>query len=280
MWWTDMAYKRILTVQDISCVGQCSMTVAMPVISACGHEVCILPSAMLSTHTGGFKEPVIANLTDRMEAIREHWLREGITFDVIYTGYLGSVQAIREVKMILDSLLCPGGRVIVDPAMADHGKLYKGFDADYAAAMKSLCARADVVLPNITEAAMMAGMDYRHHYDIGYIQELLNRQPGKQVLLTGVGFEEGLTGFALRAGEETRFFHHQRLERNYHGTGDLFAAAFVGAVASGFDAFRAGKAASQFVLKSIELTAEAPAHWYGVKFEPALADLIQMLKLK
>lgn len=254
------------------------MTVAMPVISACGHEVCILPSAVLSTHTGGFKEPAITNLTDRMKDIREHWLREGIAFDLIYTGYLGSVQAIREVEQILDSLLAPGGKVIVDPAMADHGKLYKGFDANYASGMQELCSRADYVLPNITEAAMMAGADYRSQYDRRYIQQLLERQPGKEVLLTGVGFEEGLTGFALRTGEEILFSHHRRLEKNYHGTGDLFASAFVGALASGFDAFRSGQVASEFVLKSIQYTAEAPAHWYGVKFEPALADLIQMLK--
>lgn len=273
-----MAYRRILTIQDISCLGQCSMTVAHPVLSACGHEVCILPSAMLSTHTGGFREPAIVDLTDRMAAIREHWAREMIVFDIIYTGYLGSVRAIREVEMILDTLLAPGGKVIVDPAMADHGKLYKGFDTAYAAAMKNLCARADVVLPNITEASMMAGLDFRQEYDRSYIQMLLEHLPGKQVLLTGVGFEPQQTGFALRSDGEILYSHHQRLEKNYHGTGDLFAAAFVGALASDFSLLEAGKIASSFVLKSIQNTAEAPAHWYGVKFEPALADLIQMLR--
>jgi len=275
-----MAYRRILTVQDISCVGQCSMTVALPVLSACGHEVCILPSALLSTHTGGFKEPAIADLTGRMAAIREHWQREGIDFDIIYTGYLGSIQAIREVEMILDTLLAPGGTVVVDPAMADHGKLYKGFDDEYAQAMKKLCARADVMLPNITEAAMMAGMDFRQEYDDGYIRQLLDRQSGGQVLLTGVGFKEGQTGFALRSGDAVQFFHHQRLEKSYHGTGDLFASAFVGALASGFDTFEAGKTASEFTLKSIQNTAAAPAHWYGVKFEPALGELIAKLNMK
>lgn len=275
-----MGYKRILTVQDISCVGQCSMTVALPILSACGHEVCILPSALLSSHTGGFKEPAITDLTEPMAAIREHWQREGIDFNIIYTGYLGSVQAIREVEKILDTLLAPGGTVIVDPAMADHGKLYKGFDEAYAAAMQALCARADVILPNITEAAMMAGLDFRHDYDRDYIHRLLEQQPGRNVLLTGVGFEPGQTGFALRAEGEIRFYHHQRFEKSYHGTGDLFASAFVGALASGFDAFEAGKVASAFTLKSIQNTAEAPAHWYGVKFEPALADLIEMLSKK
>ena len=259
-------------------MGQCSMTVALPVLSACGHEVCILPSAVLSTHTGGFQNPAVANLTGNMAEIREHWAREGITFDFIYTGYLGSIEAIREVEVILDTLLAPDGMVIVDPAMADHGKLYRGFGADYAAAMKELCSRADLILPNITEAAMFADVNFREQYDREYILQLLQQQPSKQVLLTGVGFDDHETGFSLYNGVETRIYHHPRLAKSYHGTGDLFASAFVGALASGVEAFEAGKIASAFVLRSIQNTADAPAHWYGVKFEPALADLIQMLK--
>ena len=254
------------------------MTVALPILSVCGHEVCILPSALLSSHTGGFQNPAITNLTDRMPEIREHWIREGICFDYIYTGYLGSIRAIREVEKILDTLLAPDGMVIVDPAMADHGKLYRGFDDDYAAAMKELCKRADVILPNITEAVMMADMDWQEHYDRNGIQQLLELQPCGNVLMTGVGFEPEKTGFALRWDNEVRYFHHPRLERSFHGTGDLFASAFVGAMASGRDAFEAGKTASAFVLKSIQNTIEEPAHWYGVKFEPVLADLIEMLK--
>lgn len=273
-----MAYKRILTVQDISCVGQCSTTVAMPVLSACGHEVCILPSALLSSHTGGFKEPAITDLTAAMGPIRAHWLREGITFDIIYTGYLGSIRAIREVEAVVDSLLTPGGMFIVDPAMADHGKLYRGFDETYAEAMKNLCARADLILPNLTEAAMMAGTEFCQTYDVNGIRSLLTQQPCKRVLLTGVGFAPEQTGFALRQDGEVQFYHHPRLDKNYHGTGDLFASAFVGALASGKDAFAAGQIASSFTLRSIRNTADGPAHWYGVKFEPALADLIEMLK--
>ena len=272
-----MAYKRILTVQDISCVGQCSMTVAMPVMSACGHEVCILPSALLSSHTGGFKEPAVTDLTNRMAAIREHWVREKIDFDFIYTGYLGSIQAIQEVEMILDTLLAPGGMIVVDPAMADHGKLYRGFDEKYAAAMKELCKRADVVLPNITEAAMMAGMEFRQEYDRSYICQLLEQQPGKQVLLTGVGFAPESTGFALRMEAGIRFAHHQRLERNYHGTGDLFASAFVGAKLRGKTAFEAAKIAADYVVECILESKNDPDHTYGARFEPVLGKLIQML---
>ena len=273
-----MAYSRILTIQDISCVGQCSMTVALPVLSACGHEVCILPAAVLSTHTGGFRDPVVQNLTENMAAIRDHWLREGIFFDFIYTGYLGSIQAVEETIGIIDMLLATGGRVIVDPAMADHGKLYSGLGEAYAEAMKALCARADIVLPNITEAAMMTGMEFRQELDEDYVRQLLRSMEAENVLLTGVGFAADETGFALKTGEEIVTSHHTRLDRNYHGTGDLFASAFVGSLASGKDAYDAARIAAAFTLKSIRNTYEQPAHWYGVKFETALPDLIEMLR--
>lgn len=273
-----MAYKRILTIQDISCAGQCSMTVALPVLSACGHEVCILPSAILSTHTGGFKNPVVKNLTDNMTAIREHWRREKIAFDIIYTGYLGSVAAIEETMAVIDTLLVPGGLVVVDPAMADHGKLYKGLDNDYAAAMNCLCKKSHIILPNITEAAMITGATYRETLDEAYVREILMGMPDKTVLLTGVGFAADETGFALKTGEKIHFSHHRRIDRNFHGTGDLFAAAFVGAVASGKTELEAAEIASSFTLESICNTYEQPAHWYGVKFEPALLNLIHMMK--
>ena len=179
-----MPYRRILTIQDISCVGQCSMTVALPILSACGHETCILPAAVLSTHTGGFGKPVITNLTSGMDAIWRHWHRQGITFDAIYTGYLGSVEAVRIVSELTEGLLAPEGMLIVDPAMADHGKLYSGLDAAYADAMQSLCLHADVMLPNITEAAMMTGMPYSDSPDETYVLNLLERLDGKDVVLT------------------------------------------------------------------------------------------------
>lgn len=272
-----MAYKRILTIQDISCVGQCSMTVALPVLSACGHEVCILPSAVLSTHTGGFQKPVVQDLTGQMAQIREHWHRENIIFDVIYTGYLGSVQAIKEAEILIDTMLAPGGLVIIDPAMADHGKLYRGFDAAYANAMKDLCIRADIMLPNITEAAMMTGIPYREELDEDYVTELVEALPGKNVLLTGVGFLPDQTGFALRVDGQTVYHHHPRVEKSYHGTGDLFAAAFVGSIASGKTAAEAGRIASEFTLRAIQNTFKNPVHWYGVKFETALPYLIEIL---
>ena len=273
-----MAYRRILTIQDISCVGQCSMTVALPILSACGHEVCILPAAVLSTHTGGFTNPAVTNLTGSMDAIWRHWQREGVTFDAIYTGYLGSLDAVRIASEIMDALLAPDGIIIVDPAMADHGKLYKGLSEEYASAMINLCMRADIVLPNVTEAAMMAGMPFRDHPDESYIAALLENLGERDVVLTGGCSEPGKTGAVIRSDGEVSCYFHERVDRNFHGTGDIFASAFTGALMQEKSPSDAARIAADFTHKCILNTVENPAHGYGVKFETALIDLIKMLQ--
>ena len=273
-----MAYRRILTIQDISCVGQCSMTVALPILSACGHETCILPAAVLSTHTGGFGKPAVTNLTDSMDAIWRHWQREGIRFDAIYTGYLGSIEAIETASQIMDALLAPDGKIIVDPAMADHGRLYSGFDSAYAGAMKALCMRADVMIPNITEAAMMTGMAFADSIDEAYVRSLLEQLDGKDVVLTGVGFNPEQTGAAIRKNGEISFHLHQKVGASYSGTGDIFASAFTGAYMQDKSLEQAVQIASSYTLACILHTFNQPAHWYGVKFETALPELIEMLK--
>lgn len=272
-----MSYRRILTIQDISCIGQCSMTVALPILSACGHETCILPPALLSTHTGGFGKPAVCHLTDAMGEIRRHWQEQKMTFDLISTGYLGSEKAVGETMGILDSMLQPGGRVIVDPAMADHGKLYSGLDEAYAEAMKALCARADVMLPNITEAAMMTWSEYLEDYGEDYIRALLEKLPGRDVVLTGVSLEPGKTGCAIKTGDEITFFQHEKIAKSYHGTGDIFAAALTGALAGDFDLKEAARIAAEFTCRCIRNTHDNPAHWYGVKFETALPYLWSLL---
>ena len=150
-----MPYKKILTIQDISCVGQCSLTVALPILSACGMENCILPSAVLSTHTAGFSGFTVRDLTEDIPGIAAHWRKEGIAFDAIYTGYLGSTKQIEYIEDFFKTVAAPGCVKIVDPAMADHGKLYAGFDMAYAMAMAKLCKKADVILPNLTESCLM-----------------------------------------------------------------------------------------------------------------------------
>lgn len=272
-----MEYKRILTIQDISCVGQCSMTVALPILSACGHETCILPSMVLSTHTGGFAKPAVRDLTELLPSFAAHWQSAGITFDAIYTGYLGSREAIACASEIMDTMLAPGGKRIVDPAMADHGRLYSGFDEAYAQDMTALCRRSDVMLPNITEAAMMTGLPYREDYDESYIQELLAALEGRDVVLTGVGYHPGETGAAIRCGGETSRYCHSRVGRNYHGTGDIFAACFTGAWMRGDSLRRSVEIAADVTMRCIENTFRDPAHWYGVKFETSLPYLIERL---
>ena len=273
-----MHYRRILTVQDISCLGQCSMTVALPILSACGQETVILPSAVLSSHTGGFGKPHVRDLTGDLPAILDHWRSNEITFDTICSGYLGSIHEIDLMGEIFRGFTAPGGKRVVDPAMADHGKLYSGFNGEYAEAMKGLCAKAEVIIPNITEAAMMAGLPYREEYDESYIRALVEGLDAHCVILTGVSFDPAQTGVAVAVNGEIRYHSHRRLPKSYHGTGDIFAAAFVGAWNSGKELFDAAVIASEFTKRCIEETYKNPAHWYGVKFETCLGELIEMLK--
>lgn len=274
-----MAYKRILTIQDISCVGQCSMTVAMPILSACGHETCILPTALLSTHTGGFGKPVVVHMGEALEGMWKHWRENDITFDAILVGYLGSTAAIEMTERILAEMLAPGGISIVDPAMADHGKLYSGFDEAYAKSMERLCRKADIILPNITEAAMFARVSYQEALDENYVRELLEKLNHPCVILTGVGYQPGETGAAVYRKGSIEHYTHPRIQRNFHGTGDMFAACFTGALMQEKTLGESIKIAADFVCKAIENTCAAPAHWYGVKFETALPELIRMLQM-
>lgn len=272
-----MAYKRILTIQDISCVGQCSMTVALPILSACGHETCILPTAMLSTHTGGFGRPAVIHMDKALDSFWKHWRDNDITFDAILVGYLGSVSAIEMVERILEEMLSKGGISIVDPAMADHGKLYSGFDAVYAEAMQRLCRRADIIIPNVTEAAMFANIPFQQDLNQSYVKELVEKVNHPCIILTGVGYQEGQTGIAVMEDGCYTHYAHPRIGKNYHGTGDMFAAAFTGSLMQGKTKMESVEIAAKFVCKAIENTINSPAHWYGVKFETALADLIRML---
>ena len=271
-----MAYKRILTIQDISCLGQCSLTVALPILSACGHETCVLPTALLSAHTA-FEDPAVWQLADAMEGIRAHWQREGIRFDAIYTGYLGSLQAISETEKIAREMLVPGGKLIVDPAMGDFGKLYTGFDGDYAEAMGELCRKADLILPNITEAAIFTGLPYEEKLTEDYVDQLLHKLDHPCVVLTGVGYTDREAGIAVWDHGRRYDYRHRRYPRICHGTGDLFASCFTGACLRGKSIRQAAELAADTVCLSIRNTGEDPEHWYGVRFESAIPYLISRL---
>ena len=276
-----MSYKKILTVQDISCVGQCSLTVALPIISACGVEACVLPSAVLSTHTAGFKGYTFRDLTEDMPAINDHWVKEGISFDAIYTGYLGSTKQIEYVARLFDTVAKEGCVKIVDPAMADNGKLYVGFDMEFVEAMKGLCAKADYVVPNITEACFLTGIEYKTEYDRAYIDSLLDglsKIGCKNVIFTGISYAEGRTGVVVFENGEYSYYEHEKLENSCHGTGDSYASAFVGALMRGKSAYEAARIAADFTLECIRETAKLDNHWYGAAFELAIPKLIELLK--
>lgn len=275
-----MSYKRILTIQDISCVGQCSLTVALPILSACGVETAILPSAVLSNHTGGFSGWTFADLTEEMPKIRERWEKENLGFAAVYTGYLGSAKQIDYVLDIVKSRLEAGGKFICDPAFADNGKLYAGFDDKFVEAMKKLAFKADIILPNITEAAFLTGLEYRESYDINYINKLFEKlaeNGAKTIVLTGVSYNENTTGVAIYENGEYSYYEHKKIPGGCHGTGDVFASAFTGALVNEKSAVEAAKIAADFTLSCIENTIDDKDHWYGVKFEPMLGGLIKAL---
>ena len=229
--------KRVLTIQDISCLGKCSLTIALPVLSALGAETVILPTAVLSTHTM-FRNFTCKDLSDQIEPIADHWKSEGVTFDAIYTGYLGTTSQIDQIRKLFKSFRDQNTKIIVDPVMADNGKLYPAFDMDYVRKNTELCAEADIIVPNITEAALMTGMDYREEYDEVYIKELLSRLNalGANVsVLTGVSLEQGKTGVMGYERETGEYYVYQnrRIDAAYHGTGDLFSSTCVGEILKG-----------------------------------------------
>ncbi len=273
-----MDYKRILTIQDISCVGQCSLTVALPILSACGLETAILPSAVLSNHTGGFSGWTFADLTEEIPNIRAQWEKENLSFEAVYTGYLGSAKQIDYVLDVIKSRMNKGGKFICDPAMADNGKLYAGFDENFVNAMKKLVSNADIILPNITEACFLTGVEYRESYDRAYIDELLDKLTetgAKTVILTGVSYDSGSTGVVVYENGNYSYYKHKKIEGGCHGTGDVYASAFTGALMNGMNAYDAAKIAADYTLSCIEYTIGDKSHWYGVKFEPLLGELIK-----
>ena len=278
--------KRILTIQDISFVGQCSLTVALPIISAFGIETAVLPSSVLSTHTAGFSGYTFRDLTDDMPLILNHWKKEGLKFDAFYTGYVSKSQ----IPIILDIMNQVGSEDsirIVDPVMGDNGKLYPGFDEDFPSEMAKLCKGATIILPNLTEASYMLGIPYvgdnkdSSDYDKPYIETLLKKLLTlgcKKVVLTGVSFEKGKLGCACYDGKDIEYYFNDRLDAQMHGTGDVFASSFTGSICKGYSLLQATKLASDFVVESMKKTLGDKNHWYGVKFEKALPWLIGQIE--
>lgn len=274
--------KRIVTIQDISCVGKCSLTVALPIISAMGVETSIIPTAVLSTHTM-FKNFTFKDLTEEIQPITKHWKDENIDFDAIYTGYLGSSEQIDIIAQLFDEFKTDSNVIVVDPVMADNGKLYPAFDEAFAKKMATLCAKADIIVPNMTEASFMTGMEYKEEYDEAYVKEMLlqlSKLGAKISVLTGVGFKEGMTGVMGYDKEADEFFYYsnEKLAKSYHGTGDVFASTLVGAMMNGLDWKEGLKVAADYTAECIRVTMnDEDGCWYGVNFEQAIPYLLKKL---
>ena len=277
--------KRLLTIQDLSCVGQCSTTVALPILSACGVECAVLPPAMLSNHTAaGFKGWSFCDLTAEMAKVEEKWVEQDIKFDAFYTGYVCE-QHIDPILSIMRTCAAPDAIRIVDPAMADNGVLYRGFAADFPFRMLRLCEGADYLLPNITEAALLTGEDpvffgagtsRPRREDIERLISKLHAFGVKNVILTGVSLNETDLGTAVSDGKTIEYDFNPRNPRNSHGTGDVFASVFAGAVLRGMSTLESAALAADMVCAAIEAT--DPDHWYGVSFEKVIPDLVDRFR--
>ena len=263
--------KHILTIQDLSCVGRCSLTVALPVLSTMGHQCSVLPTAVLSTHTA-FPKPEVEDLTDRLLGFARHWQENGVTFDAVTVGYLSDPDQAAIVAQILEGI---GADLVLDPVMGDHGKLYSRITPEHIEAMKHLAARADVILPNLTEAAALTGLPYREQVDEAYLQDLtgrLLRLGAKAAVITGVHLQDGAIGYYGRDKEGKTFCYQGTLiPRQFHGTGDLFAAVLSGSLLQGFSLNDAARKAAEFVRTCVENTPEVTKH--GVEFEKQLYRL-------
>ncbi len=274
--------KRIITIQDISCVGKCSLTVALPIISAAGVEAGVLPTAVLSTHTA-FPKFTFCDLTDEITKISDAFSELNIDFDAIYTGYLGSFRQLQLVDEFITAHKKEKTAVVIDPAMADNGKLYYGFTEEFAKEMAKLAGRADLIIPNITEASFMLGIPYKADYDEEYIRDVLRHLTDlgcKRAALTGISFSDDKIGVYAYNSEDGSYFSYfnEKLPVSFHGTGDIYASATLGAYMRGLSVEDSLALAVDFTLECMKCTLRDPeARFYGVNFEQALPMYIKRL---
>lgn len=285
-----LSVKKTVTIQDISCIGKCSLTVALPILSAMGIETAVLPTALLSTHTA-FDGFFFHDLTKDILPITNHWKNEGFSFDSIYTGYLGSVEQVDIVRSFVKDFKSEGTLFIADPAMADEGKMYSGFNPSFASHMARLLEGADVILPNMTEASFLLGEDYKEggYKESDIEKKLINlsKLGAKKVVLKGICFKEDqktLKGVVNKIGNATydslsgriTWYFHEKINENFCGTGDVYASAFTGAIMRGIDFESAVSLSCDFVLEAIKRTMEEENyHTWCVDFEKALGWLMK-----
>ena len=271
--------KRIVSIQDISCLGKCSETVALPIISSMGVETAILPTSILSTHTA-FSEFTFKDLSDEIYKIIEHWKKEKFQFDLIYIGYTGNNEILDLVLYFIKEFKTENNIVVFDPAMADHGKMYAGINESVLEKMKEVCKLADYIKPNLTESALLLGKEYKEKYTIEEIENLakeLRNLGTKNVVITGVE-KEGKMGALGYDGKNYYSNFETKYNASYHGTGDVFTSVLSGSLVRGKTLEEAIKIATKFTTESVRLTYEdVNGTKYGVNFEEAIPYLIKIL---
>ncbi len=272
--------RRVAAVHDLSCFGRCSLGVVLPIISGCGVNCGVVPTSILSTHTGGFKQPLKRDLTDDMLPIARHWNDEGIVFDGIYTGYLGSSKQCELLPELFSLLRSQASKVFVDPVMGDGGKLYNSVPREMVDGMRRLANFADVLLPNITEACLLLGIPYEAPpHRLQFIDSLLEGLCGlgaRQIVLKGVSFDENSIGCIYVTGKKRGDYFTELVKSDggFHGSGDVFGAVLVGKMISGCDIDMAVRAAADFTSSVIVATAKSGSERRnGLQFEQFLARL-------
>ena len=265
-----MKNRKLLTIQDLSCVGQCSLTVALPILSAYGVETCVLPTAVLSNHTM-FKSWSYLDLTKEIPNVFKEWENNGFAFDCFLLGYLGKKEIMDIAEECFDKFSAKGAKIVIDPVFADNGKLYGGFDLEYVAAMRKLLRRADIILPNMTEASFLTGVEYRETYDKAYVENMvaaLSQITDGTVIITGIEFD-GKIGEVIYEKGKYEYVLLEKLPEKFHGTGDIFASVFTAGLMADDSLDKCCKKAGKFVADCIKAT-DKSTHFYGVKFEEVL----------
>lgn len=277
--------KRVAAIHDLSCFGRCALTVIIPTLSAMGHQVVPIPTALLSTHTGGFDRESLyfLDLTEQMHSISEHLFKIGVTFDAIYTGFLGSERQIVAVEDIIDRFACDTCPVIVDPVMGDDGVLYSTYNDALVEGIKRLCHSADIITPNLTEACLLTGTEYRDTslmnedafagYVDGICSSLVNiyGDTVQSIVVTGIHKGEDSVLTVVCSDGQRQSYEHSRLKKGYPGTGDIFASVLLGDYLVSGQIYSATKRACDFVADTIEYTASQPTPIReGVSLEPLL----------